>query len=86
MVATTVIMFSKTWSGKSPKKVASVSVISEAPLRNNILRKLVDIEEEEEEESVSLIRKKKDANDFAQKEAIKHTLKVAQLLSSIIFD
>lgn len=41
-------MPSKTRSGKSPKKVASVSVILESPLKKNKLRKLDDIEEEEE--------------------------------------
>lgn len=52
------------------------------------LRKLVDIEEEEEEEEVyvSLIRKNKDADDSAQKGVIEPTLKVAQLLASIILN
>lgn len=79
---------SKTRSGKSPKKAAYVSVILEAPLRNKRLRKLVGIEEEEEEEeeSVSLIRKKKDADASFQKETIEPTLKVAQLLPSVILE
>lgn len=77
MIATTKIIPSKTRSGKSPKKVSSMSVISEAPLKKKRLMKLdgIEEEEEEEEESVSLIRKKKDANDFTQKSAIELTLK-----------
>lgn len=87
VIATTEIMSSKTRSGKSPKKASSVSVISEAPLKKKGLRKLVEIEEEEEEEAgVSLIRKKKDADDTAHKSTIEPTLKCAQLLALVILD
>lgn len=84
VVATTVIIPSMARSGKSPKKVASVYVISEAPLRKKSLR--IEIEGEGEKESVYLIRKNKDADYSAQKEAIEPTFKVAQLLASVILD
>lgn len=86
LVASTIIIHSKTKNGKSPKKATSVSVISESPLRKKMLRNLYDFEEEEEEQNVFLIRKKKGANGFVQKKAIKPSLKIAQLLASIILD
>lgn len=46
VVASTVIIPSKTRNGKFPKKVTSLFVILEAPLRNKKLRKLSEIEEE----------------------------------------
>lgn len=86
MVAITAIMPYKTRSGKSPKKAASVSVISKAPLIKKRLRNLSKIKEEEEEENVSLIRKKKGVDGSIPKKAIENYLKIAQLLEFVILD
>lgn len=83
VVASTVIIPSKTISGKSPTKDAFVYVISKSPLRKKRIKKLPEIEEEEE--NVSLFRKKKNAGNSVQKKAIEPSPKLSQLLASDIF-
>lgn len=63
---------SKIISRKSPKKVTSISVISKAPLKKKRLRKFsnIEVEKEEGDVGVSLIRKKKDADETAHKSTI----------------
>lgn len=49
VVTSTIIMHSKTRSGKSLKKDAFVSVISKVTFRKKRLKKLYEVEEEEKE-------------------------------------
>lgn len=59
VVPATKIIPSKTRSGRPPHKVTFVYVVSRAPKRKKILRKLAELEEEEEEEDVSVSFTKK---------------------------
>lgn len=63
VIASTILIPSKTRSGRTPQKVSSSSVTSDVPVKKKQLRKMVipaEVEEEEEEEEketmVSLIK------------------------------
>lgn len=53
VICSTILIPSKTRCGSPPPKVSSSSVLYDAPLRREKLRKLCEIEEDEEEEDVS---------------------------------
>lgn len=74
VVASIVLMPSKTRSGKNPQKTSSSSIISDAPMKKRKLRKMFlpskiveEKEEKEEETGVSLVRRTKVADVGAQK-------------------
>lgn len=95
VIASIVLMPSKTRSRRIPHKLFSSSIIYDAPIKKKKLSKMLipaevkgeeEEEEEEEEAEVSLIRSKNIVDDEAHKVTEGTTLRGAQLLDSAMLD
>lgn len=91
VVASTILIPSKTRNGKTPQKISSCSLITDALVKKRKLRKMIlpskIIEEEEDEEvEVSLVRRNKVADARAQKDVKGVSLKGAQLIVFALLD
>lgn len=89
VVASTVLMPSKTINGKTPQKISSSFVTIYAPVKKRKLRKMIlpsEITEKEEETKVSLIRRTKLKNVGAQKVVEGDIDRRIQLIVSALID